>query len=67
MFLANGIISNKRIAGTNETSKEFVYAGGDIVTGSSTVIEAMGAGRIAARAMHAKISAKTTKKKKVAK
>ena len=43
---------------TNETSKPFVYAGGDIVTGSATVIEAMGAGRIAARAMHEKLSVK---------
>lgn len=42
---------------TNETSKEFVYAGGDIVTGSATVIEAMGAGRIAANAIHSKLSA----------
>jgi len=41
---------------TNETSKPFVFAGGDIVTGSATVIEAMGAGRIAARAIHAKLS-----------
>ncbi len=41
---------------TNETSKEFVYAGGDIVTGSATVIEAMGAGRIAAKAMHEKLT-----------
>ena len=40
---------------TNETSKEFVYAGGDIVTGSATVIQAMGAGRIAANAMHRKL------------
>ena len=48
---------------TNETSKEFVYAGGDIVTGSATVIEAMGAGRIAANAMHTKLSKKKTKKK----
>ena len=50
---------------TNETSKPFVYAGGDIVTGSATVIEAMGAGRIAASAMHEKLTAKrkkTTKK-----
>lgn len=47
---------------TNETSKEFVYAGGDIVTGSATVIEAMGAGRIAANAMHKKLS-ETGKKK----
>ncbi len=41
---------------TNETSKPFVYAGGDIVTGSATVIQAMGAGRIAANAMHKKLS-----------
>jgi glutamate synthase (NADPH) small chain len=33
------------------TSMPGVYAGGDIVTGSATVIEAMGAGRRAARAM----------------
>ncbi len=37
----------------NRTSIEQVWAGGDIVTGSATVIEAMGAGRIAARSMHA--------------
>ncbi len=43
---------------TGETSKEFVYAGGDIVTGAATVILAMGAGRIAARAMHKKLSKK---------
>jgi len=49
---------------TMETSKEFVYAGGDIVTGSATVIEAMGAGRIAARAMHAKLTALREKKNK---
>lgn len=47
---------------TNETSIKNVYAGGDIVTGSATVILAMGAGRIAANAMHKKLSA--TKKKK---
>jgi len=34
------------------TNKEFVYAGGDIVTGSATVISAMGAGRRAAKAIH---------------
>ncbi|GAB4324280.1 MAG: NADPH-dependent glutamate synthase [Bacteroidales bacterium] len=49
---------------TNETSIPFVYAGGDIVTGSATVIEAMGAGRIAARAMHEKLSAVRRKKQK---
>jgi len=47
---------------TMETSKEFVYAGGDIVTGSATVIQAMGAGRIAANAMHKKLSAIEKKK-----
>jgi glutamate synthase (NADPH/NADH) small chain len=41
---------------TNETSVENVYAGGDIVTGSATVIEAMGAGRIAANAIHRKLT-----------
>jgi len=40
---------------TGETSKEFVYAGGDIVTGSATVIKAMGAARISARAIHKKL------------
>ena len=34
------------------TEKPGVWAGGDIVTGSATVIEAMGAGRIAARDIH---------------
>jgi len=43
---------------TMETSIENVYAGGDIVTGSATVIQAMGAGRIAANAMHAKLQSK---------
>jgi glutamate synthase (NADPH/NADH) small chain len=36
-----------------QTSKARVYAGGDIVTGAATVIEAMGAGKRAAAAMHA--------------
>jgi glutamate synthase (NADPH/NADH) small chain len=38
------------------TSKERVWSGGDIVTGSATVIEAMGAGRIAARDIHQYLS-----------
>lgn len=50
---------------TNETSIPNVYAGGDIVTGSATVILAMGAGRIAANAMHKKLSKTTKKKRKV--
>ncbi|MBN1535242.1 MAG: NADPH-dependent glutamate synthase [Anaerolineales bacterium] len=37
---------------TGRTSKERVWAGGDIVTGAATVILAMGAGRKAARSMH---------------
>lgn len=37
---------------TGATSIPGVYAGGDIVTGSATVIEAMGAGRRAAAAIH---------------
>jgi len=37
---------------TGETSKQGVFAGGDIVTGAATVIEAMGAGKRAAAAIH---------------
>jgi glutamate synthase (NADPH/NADH) small chain len=37
---------------TGETSRKGVYAGGDIVTGSATVILAMGAGRKAANTIH---------------
>ena len=37
---------------TGSTSRKGVFAGGDIVTGSATVILAMGAGRKAARAIH---------------
>ncbi len=40
---------------TMATSKENVYAGGDIVTGGATVILAMGAGRTAAKAIHDKL------------
>jgi glutamate synthase (NADPH/NADH) small chain len=39
---------------------EGVYAGGDIVTGSATVISAMGAGRKAAKAMHEYLMRKQT-------
>ena len=39
---------------TGETSLEGVYAGGDIVTGAATVIEAMGAGKRVARAIDEK-------------
>ena len=41
---------------SGETSRPGVYAGGDIVTGSATVILAMGAGRKAAQAIHRRLS-----------
>jgi glutamate synthase (NADPH/NADH) small chain len=41
---------------TGETSKDRVYAAGDIVTGSATVIEAAGGGKQAAAAIHKRIS-----------
>jgi glutamate synthase (NADPH) small chain len=44
----NYIVADKE---TMRTSKRGVFAGGDIVTGSATVILAMGAGRIAARSI----------------
>lgn len=37
---------------TGQTSKAGVFAGGDIVTGAATVIQAMGAGKKAAQAIH---------------
>jgi NADPH-dependent glutamate synthase beta subunit-like oxidoreductase len=37
---------------TGKTTKDRVWAGGDVVSGAATVILAMGAGRTAARAMH---------------
>lgn len=38
------------------TSREAVYAGGDAVTGAATVISAMGAGKVAARAIDEMLS-----------
>ncbi|MRR14642.1 NADPH-dependent glutamate synthase, partial [archaeon] len=43
---------------TGQTSREGVFAGGDIVTGAATVILAMGAGRKAARAIHKYVMSK---------
>ncbi len=37
---------------TGKTSREAIWAGGDVVTGAATVISAMGAARNAARDMH---------------
>jgi glutamate synthase (NADPH/NADH) small chain len=51
-----GYIVTKNEAG--ETSRNGVYAGGDIVTGSATVILAMGAGRKAAGAIDEYLRAK---------
>ncbi|HEY5526638.1 MAG TPA: NADPH-dependent glutamate synthase [Candidatus Anoxymicrobiaceae bacterium] len=53
---ASGLELNKRgyvvaSADTFATSIPGIYAGGDIVTGSATVIEAMGAGKVAADQM----------------
>ncbi|MFX0137102.1 MAG: NADPH-dependent glutamate synthase [Candidatus Hodarchaeota archaeon] len=41
-----------------KTNLDGIYAGGDIVTGSATVISAMGAGRIAAKAINEYLRAK---------
>lgn len=41
---------------TMATSKENVYAGGDVVTGAATVILAMGSGKKAAQAIHEKLN-----------
>ena len=43
---------------SGKTSKEGVYAGGDAVTGAATVISAMGAGKIAAKAIDDYLSKK---------
>ena len=51
----NNIIADEE---TGQTSREGVFAGGDIVTGAATVILAMGAGRKAARAMHEYVMSK---------
>ena len=40
------------------TTREGVYAGGDAVTGSATVISAMGAGKLAAASIHRQLSEK---------
>ena len=43
---------------TGKTSKDYVYAGGDVVTGAATVILAMGAGKAAAEAIDKELSGK---------
>jgi glutamate synthase (NADPH/NADH) small chain len=44
--------------GSGATTKDGVFAGGDAVTGAATVISAMGAGKVAARAIDEYISNK---------
>lgn len=44
--------------GTGKTTKDYVYAGGDAVTGAATVISAMGAGKTAARAIDEMLKSK---------
>lgn len=48
---------------TYATSVPGVYAGGDIVTGAATVIEAMGAGKVAAKSIHQYLSSKVASEK----
>jgi len=52
---------------TNEIFIPNVYAGGEIVTGSATVTEAIGAVRIAANAMHEKLRKKRNNAKNAGK
>ena len=58
----DGLETNRRgcIVADDEgrTSREGVFAGGDIVTGAATVILAMGAGRRAAKAIDEYVKAK---------
>ena len=49
-----GIIVNEE----GLTSREAIYAGGDAVTGAATVISAMGAGKVAAKAIDEYLQAK---------
>ncbi len=41
---------------TGQTSRDKIWAGGDVVTGAATVISAMGAGRKAAKSIHGALS-----------
>lgn len=45
---------------TGKTSRDRIWAGGDVVTGAATVISAMGAGRKAAQSMHETLSGHAT-------
>jgi glutamate synthase (NADPH/NADH) small chain len=54
----NGLILTDHI--TSRTSRERVWAGGDIVTGEATVISAMGAGKRASRDIHNYLTSNNT-------
>jgi glutamate synthase (NADPH/NADH) small chain len=55
-----GLDVNKRggiiVGDDGATTREGVYAGGDVVTGAATVISAMGAGKTAAKAIDEALS-----------
>ena len=57
---SEGLETNSRgtiiVDGSGKTSLDNVYAGGDAVTGAATVISAMGAGKIAAKAINEYLS-----------
>ena len=46
-------------------TREGVFAGGDAVTGAATVISAMGAGKVAAKAIDEYVLGKSKKSKKI--
>lgn len=56
----SGLDVNRRggiiVDDSGATSREGVFAGGDAVTGSATVISAMGAGKLAAKSIHEMLS-----------
>jgi len=56
-----GIIADEA---TGKTSREHIYAGGDIVTGAATVILAMGAGKNSAYALHKELTGEDLAPKK---
>jgi glutamate synthase (NADPH/NADH) small chain len=47
---------------TGRTSRDGIWAGGDVVTGAATVISAMGAGRKAAKDMHKYLMGKSPRR-----
>ena len=60
LAFAGGCSKPKVPADTAAVVADTIYAGGDIVTGAATVIQAMGAGRKAARGMKAWLGLRDT-------